>query len=468
MQFNMEFFENSYRLLDASLAEQSSSSSDWLSGFRDSAFKKAKKLGVPDRKVESWKYTNLSSLTKEMQFPVDLNHNLGLKDLPESVRGIVGDAEVGLVFFNGEWSKDLSWGTEQQGLIVEPLGDFFQGKPESVKGLSSEEIQGWITGFEDHVISRDDSEVFSLLNSALAFDGYVIRVSPKTVIETPIQIVNLYGDRGASDRSFRNVVIVGDGAEVAVSESHWGLSGVECISNTVTDLYLGIHSHLNYLRAYIDSGSNLNVGTVRARLLKDSQLSLFSLNSGGSITRNEAHIQVNGRGASVQANGLALLGESQHLDSRTTIQHNEPNTQSRQLYKSVLNDSARNVFNGKIYIASQAQNVDSDQLNQNLVLGENAEADTKPELEVYADDVRATHGATVGQMNEEELFYLISRAISKEEATAMLARAFVEDVVLKVNHKSLREQIDKMVDLNFDQFLDALKERITEGGVNAL
>lgn len=463
MNFNMEFYENSYRLIDASYQGSEVINGNWLKKFRKEAFGEAHRLGIPDRKIESWKYTNLQKLTKDMTFPVDLDHPLTLKELPVEINKIVKVSDIGLVFFNGHWMEALSWGDFKEHLLVQPLGSFLQGKTEGVFGLAGEEVRGWLETLEDIDLSRHDSAVFAKLNSALATDGYLIRVSPKASLVGAIQIVNIYGDRGSSDRAQRNLLIVGDHAKAAVVESHWGLSGVRCLTNTVTDLFLGIGAQLEYLRAYADSGNNFHYGLIRGQLFKNARLNMCNLNSGGAIGRNEIHISLEGEGAEVCANGLALLAGEQHLDVRTTIRHLEPHTMSRQLYKGVLNDSARNVFNGKIFIGSKAQKVDSSQLNKNLLLGDSAEADTKPELEVYADDVKATHGATVGQMNEEELFYLISRGIDRETATAMLARAFIEDVILKMSDSSIILQMRKIIDLNFDNFLEAMKARISEG-----
>lgn len=264
-----------------------------------------------------------------------------------------------------------------------------------------------------------------------------IHYSRGQIGEKPVEIV--YTGKDNILHNPRLVVQIEEGAEVTVIERHDGSGSYW--KNMATEIEVGANARLHHIRIQEDSEQGLNTNMARISLERDAVYDCFTLNTGGKLTRHEIHAIINGTNAELSLNGINLLGGEQHGDTTILIEHKAPHCQSNQFYRTVLDDSARGVFQGKVHVHQAAQQTDGYQLSNAILLSEKAEMDTKPELEIYADDVKCSHGATTGQLDEEPLFYLRSRGLSAADARLLLMDAFVAEVIEKVTDESLAEEI---------------------------
>ncbi len=277
------------------------------------------------------------------------------------------------------------------------------------------------------------------------------------LVDAPVQEITIHKTRGqicgqAEDilftgeagalHSLRLKIILEEGAQLTVLERHDG-SGAYW-KNMVTEIEVGAHARLNHIRLVEDSGEGVNTNMVHITQGADSLYNGFTLNIGGKLTRHEIHAEIQGQNAELHLNGLNLLAGQQHGDTTILIEHQAPHSQSNQFYRSLLDDNARGVFQGKVHVHQIAQKTDAYQLSNAILLSQGAEMDTKPELEIYADDVKCSHGATTGQLDEEPLFYLRSRGLSEKAARQLLIEAFVDDVVEKIGDEELEARVSKM------------------------
>ena len=233
--------------------------------------------------------------------------------------------------------------------------------------------------------------------------------------------------------------------EATLIENYIGLDDANYFTNTVTEVSLADGANLQHYKVQQESLNSTHIGNLNVMQQKDSRLISHSISLGGSLVRNDIHSQLAAEGASVVLNGLYMTKGKQHIDNHTRVDHLKPNTHSEENYRGVMNDNSRAVFNGKVIVHPQAQKIEAHQHNANLLLSDNAEIDTKPELEIYADDVKCSHGATVGQLDQDMLFYLRTRAIDEETAKSLLTFAFVEEVISKITLAPLRERLEHLV-----------------------
>ena len=298
----------------------------------------------------------------------------------------------------------------------------------------------------------NDSDSFLSLNHALFEQGVFIYVAPKVIFKPLIHIIHVtsLGTDNAKAISFpRSVIILGKSAEATVVESHLAFSQKIYFTDAATDIVLAEDAKLLYCKAQGESRQAFHVGTTRIWQERYSQLHTFSLCAGGLITRNNLHVSLNGEGAGAILNGLYAICDNQHVDNHTAVDHRVPNCTSNQLYKGILNQASRAVFNGKIFVRKDAQQTNSYQLNKNLLLGKECRVDTKPQLEIFANDVKCTHGATIGQLNPDEIFYLQSRGVSKDAAVKLLARGFVDDILNTIGNDSIVAKFKKLLTYTF-------------------
>ena len=288
------------------------------------------------------------------------------------------------------------------------------------------------------------SDGFISLCAAVNHGGYELRIARGTHAEKPLLIVHSSPD-GRQWTPTVNQIRVGAKARLQLAELFVGAGG-EYWRTDISEVQLENGAELSWVRVQEEGPAAVFFGEVQVHLAADARLDVTQLNCGAAWMRNSLKVKIAGERAEAQINGLSFGRTQQHIDQRVRVEHLAPNTNSSQLFKGILRDQARGVLNGKIYIAKNAQKVNSSQLNHNILLGAGAEADTKPELEIYADDVKANHGASVGRLDEEKLFYFLSRGIPRSQARQMLARAFVGDVLMKVADPSLRELLSGRVD----------------------
>lgn len=413
-------------LKDESLARIAASPA-WLAQARQNSWARFAEIGIPTTRHEEWKYFNLSALSSralKASNPISAKEAQGISEYLE-------EGDIHVVFLNGTFSKELSHLDRlPKGLVVSKLSEV----------LESEEIKNLFKR-----TNVNDPEPFVSLNTSLYRDGAYIRIEDKAVISQVIHIVHLTTNAQDAAVFPRTILVAGRSAQASVLESFIGLNDDAYFVNSVTDIHVGENTVLNYYKCQADSPRALHIGAVRVTQEANSQLEAFSLAIGSHMARNNISVASNGEGTDSILDGLYVLGSTQEVDNHTLIDHRQPNCTSHQLYKGILNDQSHAVFNGKIFVQPIAQKTNSYQLNKHLLLGRDCRVDTKPQLEIFADDVKCTHGATIGQLNEDEVFYLQTRCIGKEDAVRMLSRGFVDDILDKLRDQNVRRKLSRLL-----------------------
>jgi Fe-S cluster assembly protein SufD len=386
-------------------------------------------LGFPTTKNEDWHFTSVAPIAERTFRPAAAGGVIEKGDIDRFNFGQSGWRTV--VFVNGAFSKDLSSDA--------PLGDQVR-----VTSLASS-IKAGTAGIDRYIgkIATFEQHAFTALNTAFMNDGAFIEIGADAVVEQPIHLLFFSDGEGVSHP--RNLIVTGRHSRATVIESYVSLGNSAYFTNAVTEISLGEGSHLDHYKLQRESESAFHVGTVQVREERDSQLHSFSLAVGGSLARTNIYTSLDGDAATCTLNGLYLTDGAQHVDNQTSIEHIAPNCPSHELYKGVLDGRSHGVFNGKVYVHPEAQKTDGKQSNNNLLLSPTARVDTKPQLEIFADDVKCTHGATVGRLDELAMFYLNSRGIGPETARILLTYAFAADVLETIELEPLRVELEKMV-----------------------
>ena len=394
------------------------SAQPWLRAIRESALQRAEARGFPGARDEAWKYTSLAALEKRAFKPSADAPKLDAHDLDALL--IPGFAASRAVFVNGRFRADLS--DLPQGLRAKPL-NVVEG-PSSLLALPEE----W----------KDDT--FINLNTALFQDGLRLEVEPGKVIDAPVELLHVsIPEPSASSHHLRHVISVGPGSRLTLVERYSGLEGAKNFTNTVMQVALAKDARLIHVRIQEETDQGFHVGRVLAEQDAGSQYLSHNLQLGAAWSRLDIHTRLAAEGAGVSLQGLYAVNGRQHIDNHTRIDHAAPHTTSRELYRGILDGQGRAVCNGQVRVASHAVKTDAAQGNHNLILSRGAEIDTKPELEIYADDVKCSHGATIGQLDEDQLFYLRSRGLGRDEARQLLIAAFAETLLAALPHPALAE-----------------------------
>ncbi|MFQ5586155.1 MAG: Fe-S cluster assembly protein SufD [Thermodesulfobacteriota bacterium] len=403
----------------------------WISALREEALDALTSTGFPGKKVEEWKYTNIAPLTKR-PFALTRNGDQGVE-----IKGLRPWSFPDLpchraVFVNGHFSSNLSHlDNLPAGVEVTTLARILQERPEVVEKVL------YRSGY-------DKSKAFMALNSALMTDGAVI-ILDDNVSAPPLHLL-FVTDSGEERATFiRNIIIGGRGSEGTIIESYAGPEGASYFTSTVTDLVAERNARIEHLKVQQESSHAYHIGALKADQHRDSTFVSHSISLGAALARTDINSALNEEGARCFLNGLYLARDSQHVDHHTRVDHVKPRCRSEELYKGVIGGRARAVFNGKIVVRENAVKTDACQSNRNLLLSKEGHVDTKPEFEIYADDVQCTHGATVGQLEEEALFYLRSRGIDEERARHILVCAFVDDILAHIKPEALRTRIGEFV-----------------------
>lgn len=386
-------------------------------------------LGFPTRKNEDWHYTSVSPIADE-KF-IAASAGAPLADRAALAPFLLDESWPVLVFHNGRFAPELSsMQSIPEGIRVMELSRASVDEPELLQQYLGQAIAA----------NRDG---FSALNAAFAGEGAVIHVAKEMVSDTPVHLLHVMDEAGAGTMTHpRHLIVVERHAKATVFESYVSLADVKYFTNTVTEVFVEDGATLNHARVQMESASAFHVGTIEAHQGRDSHFLQFSFQTGALLSRSNVYTVLNGDGCGTTLNGLCMLDSTQHGDHQTRVEHVAPNCFSREMYKMLLDGQSHGVFNGKVYVHPEAQKTDGKQTNNTLLLSDKAQIDTKPQLEIFADDVRCTHGATVGRIDETALFYMKSRGIGPLLAKQLMMYAFAADVLETIENKILMETLE--------------------------
>lgn len=405
-------------------------SGGWLKSFRQKSFSQWAGASIPTIKDEEWKYTSLADSVNR-SFQMASHHQL-IED--KQFSDYRDKKDINIVLVNGVLWNDLSDLKHlPQGLRVSSLN--------AALDHNNTEIQDTIPK-----LTGNDTKAFLWMNQALFLDGAFIQVAEGAAIEPLVHIIHVTSGIGDDTVLFpRSFISIGEDAKVNILESHICFEPVRYLSNAVTDMKIASNAVVGYGKAQVESHQAVHIGTTRIWQEAGSSLDAFSFIYGGQLSRHNLSIFLKGEGAYTIMNGLYAIDGSQHVDNHTLLDIQQPDCTCSQLYKGLLNGRSRAVFNGKIYVHSLAQKTNAYQLNKHLLLGREACVDTKPQLEIFADDVKCTHGATIGQLNEEEIFYLQSRCINQKMAIELLSKGFIDDIINTIKTDAIRRKLSRLL-----------------------
>jgi Fe-S cluster assembly protein SufD len=413
-----------------SRSTRSASGPSWLEELREVGIASFEALGFPSNKNEAWKFTSVEPISS--QSFVHANGAARSLDANEILSRSFVDAEsCRLVFVNGVYAPEFC---RTQDL---PAGVRVQSLAETVR-RNDDSLSAHLGRY-----SRHQHEAFAALNTAFVEDGAVIVVPEHCRLTQPVYLVfaSVAGERPVMSHP-RILILLGVGSEAKIVESYVGLDSGTYFCNALTELVVGPDALMEHYRLQQEGDAGLHVGTLEAALERGSQLSAHAVTLSGSLVRNNVHVVLGGEGAACMLNGLYLGDKRQHIDNYTEIEHAKPRASSLEFYKGILGGSSHGVFNGKIIVHKDAQKSDARQTNKNLLLSANAAVNTKPQLEIHADDVKCSHGSTIGQLDADALFYLRTRGLGLEEARSILSFAFASDVVGRIKIDCLRQHLD--------------------------
>jgi Fe-S cluster assembly protein SufD len=413
--------------------EREASQPSWLLPLRKAGIARFAELGFPTVRDEDWRFTNVAPIAR-----------LPFKPAFEATDGVSAGAleqltfarlpGPQLVFVNGHYSAKLS--------SVKNL-------PPGVKvGSLAAALASDAPFLEAHLgrYAQNADNGFTALNQAFFLDGGFVHVPAGSLVEEPIQFVYVSTDqqRGVTFHP-RNLVIAEANSRVTILESYVSLGGANYFTNAVTELFAGDSAHLEFVKFQDEAANAFHIAAFHGEFGRASSVNVHSFALGAKLSRNDIRTKLAGEGLECVLNGLYLTRGEQLADHHMVVEHAQPHCASHEYFNGILDDKSKGVFHGRILVQPVAQKTDAKQTNKNLLLSDDATADTKPQLEIYADDVKCTHGATIGQLNDESIFYLRSRGIGPETARRMLIHAFAGEIIERIQHEPAREELDRLV-----------------------
>ncbi|TAH39999.1 MAG: Fe-S cluster assembly protein SufD [Bacteroidetes bacterium] len=408
-----------------------------LSGIRRDAIDQFSILGFPTTKHEEWKYTNVAPIVKN-NFQTASNA-LSLKE--EDIRPflLTGKDSIRLVFENGRFNQALSVIPDlAKGVIIGNLAAHCENP------LAKEHLA-------KHASYNQAS--FIALNTAFVNEGAFISIPESIVLEQTIHLIYVHDTRNAPVIMYpRNLIIAGKHSKVKIAETYHSIGEIHPgLTNSVTEIVVGENSSVEFDKIQHEHSSSNHISHTEAVQAKNSVFSICTVTLGGNVVRNNLHIQLMGENCETHLNGLYITQDKQLVDNHTLVDHAKPNCVSNELYKGIMDDHSQGVFNGKVLVRQDAQKTNAYQSNKNILLSDDASINTKPQLEIFADDVKCSHGATTGKLDEEALFYLRSRGIGEQKAKAFLNIAFAADVINKIGIESLRDRLMQLIELRLNK-----------------
>jgi Fe-S cluster assembly protein SufD len=403
----------------------------WLRETRRAGIERFVELGFPTPRNEDWHFTSVAPIAEATFSPLRGASGQIAKSALEPFQ-FGQRAWPLLVFVNGRYDASLSTpGALVKGIRVSDLATALRSEPALV-----EPWLGKISPIEDRS--------FSALNMAFMSDGAVIHIAPDTEAPIPLHVIFVSDANAAKGVAhLRNIIVAGRNSKATVIESYVSLGDSHYFTNAVTEVQVDAGATLTHYKIQRESQRAFHVHTIDTQQARDSHYVSFAFATGGALSRTNIYTNLAGEGCGATLNGLYMGDDEQHVDHQTNIVHSQPNCFSREIYKGILSGAAHGVFNGKVYVYPIAQKTDGKQTNNNLLLSERARIDTKPQLEIFADDVRCTHGATVGRLDELALFYMKSRGVSTDKATRLLTYAFAADVLETIEVEAVRTELER-------------------------
>ena len=422
-------YEDIYLASFARREKESAAGPSWLSEIRQSAVHRFAELGFPTTQLEDWKYTSVAPIA-----------SVPFQPAPAGPAGAIIDALKGLplcgmdcsrlVFLNGHYQRELS-----------SLTDL----PKEVRaGSLAEALSNGSLALEQHLARYADfrNHAFVALNTAFLNDGVFLEIPKGSIVQKPIVLLFISAASGRPTVSHPRTLVIADReSQATLIEGYIAVDEELYFTNAVTEIVAGEGAILEYAKFQQEGRAAFHVATVQVRQERSSNVSTDSFSLGGALVREELSTLLAGEGAEASLHGLYMTAGRQHVDNHTTMDHAAPHCSSRELYKGVLDGQSTGVFNGRVIVRKDAQKTDSKQGNKNLLLSEDAVINTKPQLEIFADVVKCTHGATIGQVDPEAIFYLRSRGIAHDKARALLTFAFANEVIERVKYQPIRDRL---------------------------
>lgn len=402
-----------------------------LHDVRSEAIKVFEDKGFPSKRDEAWKYTSLNSVLKHdySVFPKQEN----VLDYKEVKRYFIHDIDTyKIIFIDGKYSSHLSQ-TTHDGIDVCLMS----------AALTKPKYRLVIENYFNKAASKDS---LSSLNTAFSQEGAYIHIPKNKIVEKPIQIIHFStGNESALMLQPRNLIVVGENSHVQIIERHQSLTDNAVLTNSVTEIFTNKRAIVDYYKIQNDKQSASLIDNTFIKQKRESQASVHTFSFGGQLTRNNLNFYQEGERIDSTLKGVTIIGDKQHVDHNTLVHHIEPNCESHQDYKGIFGDKATGVFNGKVIVDKIAQKTNAFQANNNILLSDKASINTKPQLEIFADDVKCSHGCTIGQLDDSAMFYMRSRGIPEKEAKALLMFAFSNNVLDSVKIPEIKQRITKII-----------------------
>jgi len=403
----------------------------WVLPLRKAGMARFAELGFPTTKQEDWRFTNVAPIAKLPYLPAD-----GGNVTEDELAGFPFSKLEGsrLVFIDGVYSNELSRIEEQpEGVTVSNLA--------TALNESSDLIEKHLAQY-----ANDETATFAAMNTALFTDGMFINAPKGTIVERPIHavFVSTAAEEGATT-NVRNLVVADANSQLTLIESHVAQQDGAYFTNVVNEFSVGENAQVEHIKFQDESKKAFHMGALHAKLERTSNFTSHSIATGARISRNNLRTNLAGEGLVATLNGLYLTAGEQLADHHMVVDHAKPNCESHEYFNGILADKSKGVFHGRIHVHQEAQRTDAKQTNKNLLLSDDATVDTKPQLEIYADDVKCTHGATIGQMCDDAIFYLRARGIGVAKARQMLMHAFAGEIIDRIAYEPVREELDAIV-----------------------
>jgi len=402
----------------------------WLGEIRRAAIHRFAELGFPTTRQEEWRFTNVAPIARgSFELPQTRKDGAALAKLRSLPMADLGCDR--LVFVDGQFRRELS---------------SLAGLAKSIKICSlAEALAAGTPSLEQHLArhAHYEDHAFVALNTAFIHDGAYVEIPKGLVVEKPIYLLFVTTANGKPSVTHpRNLVIAGPESQATIIEGYLGLGEGGYFTNAVSEVLVGDNAVTHYCRLQQESEQAYHFGALHVRLGRDARATTYSLGLGAALARQEVAAVLEGEGSECQLNGLYVVNGRQHIDNYTTLDHAKPHTASREFYKGVLDGKSSGVFHGRIIVREGAQKTDAKQSNKNLLLSDDATINTKPQLEIYADDVKCTHGATIGQIDPEAVFYMRSRGLAQDEARQILTYAFANEIIGRLKYRPLADRLE--------------------------